>query len=301
MKLKPDPGKYQPVGNAPADRGWRTVWIWLAALAAALFLAGFVVIARETQPGGPLSGLDGRLVESILAFRSPLRSRVFWGATLLGNTPFISAYLSAGVVALAAWGRWGAGVMVAVGTGLGQVVSAVAKTVVGRPRPPASLALIAGPSSDSLPSGHAFTTLVVAGIFVFLLWKWTGKEWRRKECAPGFAARYGRWVRIGGIVVATAGVVVVGVSRPYLGVHWASDVAAGWCLAAVWLIVVLGISHRFGWVSWPANASRFRLGIRLRFALLAVLVAISFVGLFLAARGDPLVSAVSVYAPLMSG
>ena len=46
-----------------------------------------------------------------------------------------------------------------------------------------------------------------------------------------------RWTRrlLRGVVVAVAGVLIIGVSRLYLGVHWLTDVLTGWLLGGAWL------------------------------------------------------------------
>jgi undecaprenyl-diphosphatase len=45
-----------------------------------------------------------------------------------------------------------------------------------------------------------------------------------------------RAVRVYLLAVAIALTMIVGFSRVYLGVHWPSDVAAGWCVGAAWAL-----------------------------------------------------------------
>lgn len=76
----------------------------------------------------------------------------------------------------------------------------------------------------SFPSGHAYASFLVFGFFAFLAWRYL-KPSRRLPVA-------------GGLVLL---IVLVGVSRVYLGAHFASDVVAGWLLAAI----ILFIATRF--------------------------------------------------------
>jgi membrane-associated phospholipid phosphatase len=259
-----------------------------AACTAALFLAAFVLLAHETSTGGAIAGWDIRVTDAFVAARSPFLDRVLWAVTLLGNTPFMAAYLSAAVLILLAWGRWGSALLLGGGVALSQVMCSVAKAALGRPRPPVTLALIHQPASESLPSGHAMTTVVAATLLVFLLLRWA-----RERSARGGGSRWGWAVRDGGIVVAAALAVAVGVSRVYLGVHWASDVIAGWFLGAVCLALVLGLAwlwrrYARGKMTVISNPRpwldrRFRLGLVVAMILVAAAAAVA------SGLADPLV------------
>jgi undecaprenyl-diphosphatase len=51
-----------------------------------------------------------------------------------------------------------------------------------------------------------------------------------------------RWMRVSGTVAAAALALSIGASHVYLGVHWTSDVIAGWALAAAWTgVLVAGL------------------------------------------------------------
>lgn len=79
---------------------------------------------------------------------------------------------------------------------------------------------LARETSPSFPSGHATYSAVAYVSFAILL----------ARLAPGAAAR----AYIAG--AATVVVLLVGFSRVYLGVHYPSDVLAGWCLGAAWAL-----------------------------------------------------------------
>ena len=75
---------------------------------------------------------------------------------------------------------------------------------------------IAPESTFSFPSGHALGSMTLASVLVLLAW-------------------HTRW-RWPVTVVASAFVLLVGLSRVYLGVHYPSDILAGWTAALVWTV-----------------------------------------------------------------
>ncbi|MDI5962751.1 phosphatase PAP2 family protein [Streptantibioticus silvisoli] len=88
---------------------------------------------------------------------------------------------------------------------------------IARPRP--DRAGWAAPASGfSFPSGHTTTSCLVAGVLCAVL-------------AARLRPVAARWA----CAVVAGWAVVVGLSRVYLGVHWAGDVAGGWLFAVAWL------------------------------------------------------------------
>ena len=83
--------------------------------------------------------------------------------------------------------------------------------VIARPRPPAA-GWSTEPEGFSLPSKHTALAALIAGVLAG----------QRRSGPPGQAAAR----------LAAAG---VGASRVYLGVHWPTDVLAGWLFAEGWL------------------------------------------------------------------
>ena len=76
-------------------------------------------------------------------------------------------------------------------------------------------------SSCSFPSGHAMASMSLAAALVVIAWR---TRWR--------------WPAI---VLGAVYVLVVGLSRIYLGVHFPSDILAGWCVAIVWVTIDVAV------------------------------------------------------------
>lgn len=92
------------------------------------------------------------------------------------------------------------------------------KAWIGRPRPSAHLHLV-GTRTDSFPSGHASSSVLVWLTLALLL------------------PRESRWRRPA-LVAAALACILIGVSRPMLGVHYPSDVVAGWSFGLFWILLL---------------------------------------------------------------
>jgi undecaprenyl-diphosphatase len=82
-------------------------------------------------------------------------------------------------------------------------------------------------ASYSFPSGHAMGSITLAWVLVLLCWN------RR--------SRWGWNWRWPVTLVAVLFVLLVGLSRIYLGVHFPSDILAGWAAASVWVVGMYGL------------------------------------------------------------
>ena len=117
-------------------------------------------------------------------------------------------------------GKRGAAVWVLVSVGGGAVLSNLLKLAIERPRP-GLVAHMVEVNTTSFPSGHATLAAVTYLTLGALL---SRVEARRRA-------------KIYVLTVAVALTVLIGVSRIYLGVHWPTDVLAGWCVGAAWAML----------------------------------------------------------------
>jgi undecaprenyl-diphosphatase len=97
------------------------------------------------------------------------------------------------------------------------------KIIIARPRPLHSLIF---EPSYSFPSGHAASSVVVYGLLAYIAWRYLVKR---------------LWARILVAFAAFLLIVATGFSRVYLGVHYPSDVIAGWAAGVFILFGAVGI------------------------------------------------------------
>lgn len=100
------------------------------------------------------------------------------------------------------------------------------KTAVQRPRPDDVVHLISE-GGFSFPSGHSITSMFVFGLLIFLV----RSNVRNKTAANVLTA------------VLSIPMILIGLSRIYLGVHYPTDVLAGWCLGIAVTAAVIGIKR----------------------------------------------------------
>jgi undecaprenyl-diphosphatase len=187
-------------------------WTGAAALALLVLLAALVV-ARHGEP----FPADLRAGRAAIAHRAPLLTALASALHVLGKYPLILLYGFA--IAALAWARAErrkAAAVVVVVVGLAAWLE-VLKHAVGRARPDPALWLVKD-TGPSFPSGHSAGTFALSLVGLALL---------RRLARPS-AARHLAAAALVAVPLAT------GASRVYLGLHYASDVAAAWLLATAW-------------------------------------------------------------------
>ncbi|MBZ9772957.1 phosphatase PAP2 family protein [Mesorhizobium sp. CO1-1-8] len=200
--------------------------VLLAGLAIAAGLWGFeelMEMARATTP----HAFD---TEILLAFRqagrpdSPIGPLWLQGAmrdiTSLGSGSVLVLIVTAVIVYLLLIRRPATALFIFVAVAGGQVLSSLLKAGIDRPRPELVSHLV-NETTLSFPSGHAMLSAVT---YLTL---------------GALAARFlpGRTTKIYVLSLAVLTTLLVGISRIYLGVHWPSDVLAGWCAGFVWAML----------------------------------------------------------------
>ena len=106
----------------------------------------------------------------------------------------------------------------------GEAISAIVKSLVQRPRPSPEVleGWLIGPNG-SFPSGHVVHFVVFFGFLAYVAHSTIERQWLR-------AVAY---------LLAGALVVLVGISRIYLGAHWPSDVLGGYVIGGLWLLILI--------------------------------------------------------------
>ena len=186
-------------------------------------MAFFVFIAHEVAEGGTRR-VDGTIHGYFVGHQNAGLHLVMQGLSLLANGKALTVIAILCVVGLILRPRFrpdALSMLVAIGGGELLVIGL--KALFHRPRPAEVFASL----GYSFPSGHSFFAVTLYGMAAYWL-------------VRGTRAR--RWVWL----PAVALMLLIGFSRIYLGVHYASDVLAGFCVGLPWLWACLALPAAFG-------------------------------------------------------
>jgi membrane-associated phospholipid phosphatase len=189
-----------------------TIGLALAALCMWLFF----VIADEVPENGWMVRIDRATTQWLQAHGTEVGESVFVGVSYLGAQVLGVVLGVLGIVLLIRRDFRRLSVLAVTCAG-GALLNVALKTSFHRTRP--EYASEFHVTSWSFPSGHAMDSLIGWGILAY-----------------GVGRRYPHRSRLVWIAAATL-VVLVGYSRIYLGVHYLSDVVAGFAAGLIWLIV----------------------------------------------------------------
>ncbi|MEU1151936.1 phosphatase PAP2 family protein [Streptomyces sp. NPDC005918] len=205
-----------PVPPVAAPRSTGVRW-WPAAvpvLVCGPLLAALVAVTAAVH-GAPFAP-DQAVHGWVMAHRPAWAARAAVAVTVTGSgiPAYLLAALAGALAVRAAW--WRGALMGALALVSVQLPRIALATWLARPRPPAAdWAWTA--SGYAMPSGHTTTSAAVAVLLTAGVHRTVRGRARRAL-----------------LVLPALWAAAVGASRVYLGVHWPSDVLAGWLLAAVW-------------------------------------------------------------------
>ena len=203
--------------------GLRTgVGLLVVVAGAAVFLTLWLLVRRSWTP---LASLDAGTADRLnrVVDRHPLLVRVLSVVTDLGGSGTAVLVLGLTAAFLAIRGRRRLALFTVVtGAGMGVLIP-VTKALIDRARPVVAVPVVDTPGNASFPSGHAVTAMVIWGLLLVVV-------------LPSVRRRSRPWL----VAAAALVVLAVGVTRLALGVHFVSDVLAGWALGAAWLAVTVG-------------------------------------------------------------
>jgi membrane-associated phospholipid phosphatase len=139
-------------------------------------------------------------------------------ATTIGGMVGLGAIVAVVAAMLLVRKERASAVFVVVTAGAGALLNLGLKMVFARTRPDLASALAVA-RWYSFPSGHAMSSFITFGALAYIAlrqpWPWAAKS--------------------AGLAITLTIVVLVGLSRVYLGVHWASDIVGGWSAGTVWM------------------------------------------------------------------
>lgn len=209
----------------PARRYRRYIFQGYLLIALVAFAVLFVY-ARTV----PYFSFDLPIARAIQTLPDALVGSFMVGLTWIGWSP--QSYVWCGAVLIFLWLarlRWEAVMTLFAALGvtiLGQFI----KGIVQRARPTPDLFRVAGQVSESsFPSGHVLLFVAFFGFLMFLLYTLAPRSWWRTL----------------GLVLMGAAIVLIGISRVYLGQHFPSDVLGAYLLGSLWLALTIYV-YRWG-------------------------------------------------------
>ncbi len=184
----------------------------------------FAKLLDSVLEGDGIARVDRPLSGWLAAHREPVLTVVMRALTELGSPVGLAVVTAVVCVAIAWRTRSRLPVLLAIlgFSGVGVAVTVV-KLVVARHRPPMPYAAITA-DGYSFPSGHATGMTVWALVAGWMISHWIVRSWN---------IRVAVWTAVPVIIGG------VGFTRIYLGVHYLSDVIAGWVLGAAWAGVLV--------------------------------------------------------------
>lgn len=203
---------------------WRGLPMTLTGLTGLYVLALFSGLAEDVITGDAVIGLDTRVNALLASVRTPLFNNLFYAITSFGYWPVIVS--GAAALAFGLWYRRQGALILPLAIALVscELLTFLGKLAFHRARPEGGEL---APAGFSFPSGHASISIAFYGFAIYIAMRFV-RLWS---------------TRINLLMLGVLIAFLIGFSRLYLGVHYLSDVIAGYLVGTLGLI--LGISATY--------------------------------------------------------
>ena len=168
---------------------------------------------------GNIQNFDSSIYKLISFFRSNFMDLFFRTVTRFGDEEVL---ILIAVTCLVFIKKRKIGASIAINLASVGLINYILKEIIQRPRPPIEFRMVEE-SSFSFPSGHAMASMAFYSLIIYYIYNYVENK------------------TIKNIICATLSILIflVGRSRIYLGVHYASDVLAGFLVSIVYLILYI--------------------------------------------------------------
>nr|WP_240527635.1 phosphatase PAP2 family protein [Bacillus cereus] len=171
---------------------------------------------------------DSKVIAFIQGSESPVLTTIMKAFTTIGSTKTVAVLCLIVMFVLYKVLKRRSDCLLFIAAILGSNVLFISlKFLVQRERP--SLHRLIEETGYSFPSGHSTIAFAFYGTVLFLLWRHVHVQWKRAILT----------------VIAAMMVLSIGISRIYVGVHYPSDVLAGFLIAGFWITLVIGIYQKY--------------------------------------------------------
>ena len=167
--------------------------------------------------------VDRAVLMALYAGDEPWLALAATGFTYLGNWPTVVVVTILGAAWLLYRGKRRAALVLLIASFSGRLLVILEKAYFARLRPEEHLRMVEV-HYQSFPSGHSANSMIAYLCIALLAFE---------------DPKQRRWAAAGAVLLS----LLIGLSRPMLGVHWPSDVVAGWSFGLFWTMLVLGLAE----------------------------------------------------------
>jgi membrane-associated phospholipid phosphatase len=196
---------------------WKQTLFFLLGLGFIVILsAGFIAIVDEWKEQ-EIDAFDSAVYSVVTNFVTPGITEFMKGITFLGGVKWISILTAVSVILFLVFKKYSLGLYVLFTVALGGGANWLLKEYFKRQRP--DIETLVEQSGYSFPSGHSMGSFIFYGALAFAVFRLYDHTWSKV---------------LGALAIMIL-VLLIGISRIYLGVHYPSDILGGFSAGGVWL------------------------------------------------------------------